>query len=194
MIQNNFHLDNSFFQFFNLFLIFLFFLLISSFRFEMASGSMTGPLITRSAKIICPILGQQKPFDKKRLPTSADVLLHYQHIRFELRNQRHTQKEPSVHNEILPTLRSDIKEIWDIATIPVISDERVLFKLRKLHEEYNLLLKQPKARMESQAYLRRLSTFKADCATLFDIAACKCNARCQCDPARKVSYKYGQAK
>lgn len=69
----------------------------------------------------------------------------------------------------LSNLCLEFEQTWGIATIPVVSDERLLFKLRRLHEDYNALLKQPKARMKSTAYLRRLHTFKKDSSTLFDV-------------------------
>ena len=159
----------------------------------MASSSSGNLLSTRSARIVCPILGAQTRLDDLRLPTKGDVLLHYQCVRFDLRKDEGSKKEPQVQ-DILPICCLDIKKIWNCATIPVITDERIMFKLRELHKEYNTILRQPTGRKESPAYLKRLTLFKNDCSNLFDIAACKChikdsNNKCHCDLSRKVSYE-----
>lgn len=85
-------------------------------------------------------------------------------------------------------MSKQIKTIWNKASIPTVSHDRILQLLRKHHEKYLKLLKVPNARKCQAKYQEKLSCCRSESKhQLFDIAACKCDLSCcSCDKTRCV--------
>lgn len=122
------------------------------------------------------------------LPTYEQVMKHCAFIRF---GKKMSAKEPTFA-DISEEVAVQLKEIWEKASIPVVSHDRILQLLQKYHEKYKNLMKPFKERQNNDTYKAKLQGFKeAAQVTLFDIAACKCKCDlssplCTCNKSRKV--------
>ncbi|CAG9826869.1 unnamed protein product [Diabrotica balteata] len=144
--------------------------------------------ITRS-KVECPIFGNPVDLNCHVLPTIEYVLRCYLFIRYELKFTKYFGKEPSF-NEVCEVLVPKIKSIWESASIPTVSKDRIMQLLRKYHNKYLNLIRYPKSKRNVQ-YELKITSFKEETRDkLFDIAACKCDFSackyCKCDKSRKV--------
>jgi hypothetical protein len=135
---------------------------------------------------ICPIFGAPVRLSETSLPTYASVSRHYQFIRLQLQ-QDGRKKEPNVF-EITNHLASDVERIWNKASIPVVSPERITHKLREYHKQYQNMLRGSQSKHTSANYETKLTNFQEEGEKLFDIASCKCVhfADCTCKKEKKV--------
>ena len=100
-------------------------------------------------KLFCKVFCLTKEFDKNVLPTKADPMKHL-FCRLLLRENANG-KDPSVR-DISNVVLQDLKGIWQKASIPIISDQRILCLIADINKEYksikkNLLKLQNKATM-----------------------------------------------
>ena len=133
----------------------------------------------------CPIFGTVSRMNLYLLPTIKDTLMDYQWIRMDLKTN--PKKEPTVA-EICDELAKKVKEIWTRASIPTVSEIRIIQLIKVHHEKYLKLIRYPKSK-KNQSYEQKLTEFNEQCNTaLFDIAACKCVdfSQCSCERLMKV--------
>lgn len=99
-------------------------------------------------------------------------------------------KDPS-HRDIAEKVTQEIELIWQTASLPIVSHERVLAMLKTYHEKYRNILKsyQKNKRSDNELYQGKLLLFKDNANQLFDICTCKCNNECSCKKSRKVPEK-----
>lgn len=141
--------------------------------------------VNTRARITDPVCGVPRDFSGNVLPTHEDLLKCYLWVRQELKQG--SRKEPTV-SQISTVLCTKLTVIWEKASIPVLSNARIMTLIRTYHEKYMRLLKQPKAKQSSEIYQKRLEQFKQESREkLFDIAACKCVfVSCKCERIKKV--------
>ena len=97
----------------------------------------------------CKAFDLAMDFEKNVLPTKADLMKHL-FCRLLL-NENGNGKDPSVR-DISKVVLQDLKCIWQKASIPIISDQRILCLIANINKEYksikkNLLKLQDKATM-----------------------------------------------
>lgn len=132
----------------------------------------------------CPIFGAPKKLPVNVLPTYSDVIQYYSFIRNEKKSN--TSKEPTV-KEIASVVCNDVMEVWNRASLPIVSQKRVQKLIETYHQTYRGLLKSFKGRQGNESYKKKMANFKADANKLFDICSCKCNpVKCNCQKERKV--------
>ena len=86
----------------------------------------------------CLIFGTSKLFAENILPTYEDVMKCYLFQRFQLKRQ--SKKDPSA-KLIAKNVSERIKSIWDKASIPTVTDERIYQKVIYYHTNYKKLIK-----------------------------------------------------
>ena len=86
----------------------------------------------------CLIFGTSKLFAENILPTYEDVMKCYLFQRFQLKRQ--SKKDPSA-KLIAKKVSERIKSIWDKASIPTVTDERIYQKVIDYHSNYKKLMK-----------------------------------------------------
>lgn len=142
-------------------------------------------LKTRCA-VDCPVFGQPSQLPENVLPTYEQVMKFCAWIRF---NKKVTKKEPTF-SEISEEVAVKVEQIWNKASIPVVSHTRILQLLQQYHAKYMKLLKPFRSRQNSETYKSKIKCFREEGqSSLFDIAACKCHllsTSCTCDKSRKV--------
>lgn len=77
----------------------------------------------------CLIFGQSSDFVKNRLPTYVDVAKCYEFIR---ENSKISAKEPTFQS-IAKILVNKIRAIWEQASLPMITFQRTLAKIKEFH-------------------------------------------------------------
>lgn len=105
--------------------------------------------------------------------------------------QERDLKEPAFA-EISEFVVDKLEDIWNKASIPVVSRKRIVKLLQTYHTKYLNLLKPFKSRQNNSTYKTKIQSLKNEASTrLFDIAACKCDLTsepvlCICEKSRKV--------
>lgn len=80
----------------------------------------------------CPIFGASEEMTENQLPTYKQVMKYYNLIRHRLKIENNSKKEPSV-NEISDILSRKIENLWEKASIPIVSHTRVLQLIKTYH-------------------------------------------------------------
>ena len=86
----------------------------------------------------CLIFSNLGRMNLNMLPTIEDVLMDYQWIRLELKTN--PKKEPTVA-EVSDVLAMKIKEIWNRASIPIVTSTQILQLIRNYHDRYLKLVR-----------------------------------------------------
>lgn len=125
---------------------------------------------TRKKLNECPILGLPSDFALHYLPTNGDVLKACLWHRFDLKT---SAKEPD-NSVVFPKVISKLIEVWNTASIPIVSKERIKAKLTAYYGKYKYLLGHYQERRNHLTFKTKLEIFQIDSKRLFDIASCKC--------------------
>ena len=135
----------------------------------------------------CQIFGTPTLFCDTVLPTYEDVIKCYLHERHQLKME--CNKDPSA-TEIAKSLSEKIASIWKKASIPCITEKRIVKKIIDYQKSYRNILKS--AHKKNIAFKERSEAFckEAKCK-LFDVSCCKCDpiTKCRCIKAMKVPKK-----
>lgn len=122
----------------------------------------------------CPLFGDICEIKENVLPTYEDVMKYYEWTRHQLKLQLETAKEPTFA-EIADIVTSRIENIWQTASIPIVTRTRIIQMLKAYHLKCKNLLKSIK-RLSPE----KLAGFRQSSKILFDISACKCKELAQC--------------
>lgn len=146
-------------------------------------------LVTTRNSINCAILGAPLHLCFATLPTIEDVLLCYLLMRHELK-MKYSGKEPSF-SEVSQVVGDKIIEIWNSASIPIVSRDRVMQLIRSNHNEYIKLVRFFKIKRNDNFNLKVMQFKNRAHSNLFDIAACMCKfySSCSCEKSRNVPAK-----
>ena len=119
----------------------------------------------------CLIFGTSKLFAENILPTYEDVMKCYLFQRFQLKRQ--SKKDPSA-KLIAKNVSERIKSIWDKASIPTVTDERIYQKLIDYHTNYkkNNTICSPK---NAEGFKIICGNFHQQAQHIFDVVYCKCS-------------------
>ena len=133
---------------------------------------------TRSATQ-CDVLGPPAVMPVNQLPTCSDVLRRCNLTRNELKSQNNN-KEPSFF-VIAGIVAKKIEALWQKASLPMVSHDRVVQLIKNRHEKYRNLLRSHKRRKGSETHENNTSKFLSKSDALFDICTCKCEGvSCNC--------------
>jgi len=135
----------------------------------------------------CPIFGSPSELSTNMLPTKYDVMRDYLLQKHTLKINP-TAKEPTF-SEIAEVVTKRIENLWCKASLPVISHQKILEKMRLCHDRYRNILKPYKSRHQDPKYQAKIDEYIAETkAQLFDISTCKCLDIdfCKCQKDRKV--------
>ncbi|ESN92944.1 hypothetical protein HELRODRAFT_165085 [Helobdella robusta] len=118
-------------------------------------------------ELFCEVFGLPTDLLGNVLPTNSDVMKCYLWNR-NLLKESANGKDPSVNN-ISRLILTELKQIWQKASIPIISDQRILSLIANLNQKYKSIKKNMRKSQEKTLAFREVSE-----KTLFDISACKC--------------------
>lgn len=135
----------------------------------------------------CPIFGPPADLSESLLPTWYDVIKCFLWVRHKLEGSGINRN--SLVSEALEIVAKKVEAIWNKATIPVLSHQRIVALLRDYQKKRKDVLKPFKTRQKVASYKTKLETFLSDSQKLFDIATCKCTNinLCSCLKQYKVS-------
>ncbi|VEN46785.1 unnamed protein product [Callosobruchus maculatus] len=141
---------------------------------------------TRNSSI-CPLFGSPSDLSPVVLPTNADVIRYFLHIRNCTKQLMENKDPPAamVSKKVAQTLEMT----WNKCSIPIISYKKIVEKIKKLNTDYRNILKPYKGRKDVNSYKKKLDDLKINWErNLFDIACCKCENfhSCRCSKERKV--------
>lgn len=146
---------------------------------------MTQNVATRSA-VHCVIFGPPSDIPVNQLPTYSDVIRQCNMIRYQLK-KANNNKEPSL-SDILEATAQKVESVWNKASLPTVSHNRVTQMMRKHHDEYRKSLKSKQGEKNKSSFALHVGQLKNCSDKLFDICTCKCSddTECKCDKSRKV--------
>ena len=133
-----------------------------------------------------PIFDRVCELKRNQLPTHADCL---KSILFKKRKNQIDSggQQPSI-SIICKEVCSEVMTIYASASIPSLSETRIIELLKKYHSKYTSLLKSYKARCNVESFKSKTDEFLDDSKILFDFACCKCDSfdSCSCSKAKKI--------
>ena len=145
-------------------------------------------MTTTRSSVSCVIFGPPCQLPGNMLPTYEDTLKYYNLVKFQLK-EASNGKDPS-HSEISSKVTAEIEALWEKASLPVVSLDRVRAMLKTYHQKYQNCLKPYQTRKEKDSYKAKLLAFKLEAMKLFDICTCKCSGEfCKCSKSRKIPAK-----
>ena len=81
----------------------------------------------------CPIFGNPSYLPETVLPTNADVMKYYLFLKDEMAYR--SADIPSVA-EVSSCVSSKVEALWYKASIPIITHERIVAKIKELHDKH----------------------------------------------------------
>lgn len=122
----------------------------------------------------------------KQLPTYEDLIKCILHRKRQVKIDA-GGKDPSI-STICRDVACDVVKIYNIASIPPLTEKRIAALLKDYHAKYQNLMKSYKNRINVKSYKDKLDGFLNDSKKLFDFASCKCNSfeSCTCSKDKKV--------
>jgi len=136
--------------------------------------------------VIDPVFGAPSVMSPSVLPTYSDVMKTYLLRKHELKSVSDI-KEPSF-TAVANSVISQIENLWQKSSIPIISHQKVMEKLKPYNDKHRSLLRPYKGRQHNAKYKGKVEDFRAhSLLQLFDIAAlCLDTANCTCKKERSV--------
>lgn len=130
-------------------------------------------------------LGVPKELPSSKLPTNRDVHLFYSLVRKEKKILKGGKDPPE--GEVALTVAKKVREIWQKASIPTVSLERIGVLVKKHQKKVQLLNKSYGRDKNKESFSKKMEQLSLD--QLFDVAACKCtdySSGCRCGPQKAV--------
>ena len=136
---------------------------------NMASAVKIGKEIKRKNSIAVSLFGEAK-FSESQLPTYDDAIKHYLHSRSALLLANEGREEPAA-SEVAKQVATALREIWIKSSIPTVSQQQILARVKKCHDSHRTLMKTDRKRKD---FKHKMKEFNAKNNNIFDITACKC--------------------
>lgn len=137
---------------------------------------------------LCPVFGEPKEHSGSNLPTYEQVMKHFLFVKFQLKT---TSYNPPLHASF-KSVATYLLQVWQKASIPSVTPDRVIAMLKDYHGKYvNILKTQSSTSIKKETFNKKLNDFKQKSHHLFDISACKCVSfsKCSCRKEKKVPLK-----
>jgi len=116
--------------------------------------SNTKPKTRRDSS--CSIFGAPAELSPTMLPTYADLMKYFMLVRDQIK-PRDIAKEPSV-SDVSVQVAQKVEELWRKASIPHISHQRILERIKTYHGKYRALLSHSKDDRTKHHTMKRLQT------------------------------------
>jgi len=141
----------------------------------------------------CPIFGPPTDFGRL-LPTYDAVIRRCGYERRELALLAADGNKEPTFSEIAHNVASKLISLYEEASIPTLSKQRVVTMIQSYHAKYISIKDVVKRIEKSETVKTKVEKFKEEAQVLFDIAACKCAdfKLCSCSKEKKVPAKEQQ--
>lgn len=128
-------------------------------------------LLTRQV-FHCPLFGTPKDFLTNKLPTGEDVLRCCSQERYNLALK--VNNKSVSFSQVASVVANKIIGFYQKASIPTVTDKRIVQLINALHDKYYSLRKSYTRDKNKDSFKQKIDEFKQKCTLLFDVAACKC--------------------
>lgn len=128
-------------------------------------------IITRQV-FDCPIFGTPKDFLSNKLPTGEDLIRCCSQERYDLALKGNNKSVS--FSQVASTVANKIIGLCQKASIPTVTDKRIVQLINALHDKYYSLRKSYTRDKNKDSFKQKIDEFKQKCSLLFDVAACKC--------------------
>ena len=125
----------------------------------------------------CPIYGASDTLSPIRLPNYEEVMKYYHHVR----NVKKTSAKEPTFRDIAAVVTTELIQLWDQASIPSVSYQRILQMIRSQRDKTINLIKTPKQKQGQELFQEKLKKLRVQGKSLFDITFCKCKSFKQCN-------------
>lgn len=139
------------------------------------------------SSVLCPVFGAPTELSCHILPTYEDVMKYYLWVRNDCKVKLNNVN-PSV-SVVADKVAERIEEIWRTASLPFISRQRIVQRIRTYNEKYKKIKKHLFRKAFPLTTLEmKLKTFQKDSKKLFDISTCKCVSfdQCSCPKSKRI--------
>lgn len=129
----------------------------------------------------CPIFGHPRELLQTNLPTYEDVLRCCFEERFQLAIKLNNTKVS--FSIVKNSVAKKVKHIFEKASIPTVSDYRIVQLIDAYYEKYCKLRKSYRRDNAKPDFKKKIDEFKNQATKLFDVSACKCvmHVNCSCN-------------
>ena len=133
-----------------------------------------------------PILGNLAELNCSQLPTYRDVIKCILFRKTKTMNEN-CGKSPSLSG-LCNQLASDIAAVYQRASVPTVSVQRIVKQLQMYHDKYQNIMRSYKSRSETAHFKQKVKAFLDESNSLFDFSCCKCVnfANCNCTKEKQV--------
>ena len=141
---------------------------------------------TTKIHIECPILCYAAALNDDQLPTIKEILHYFELIRSNMLSKN--KFNPSI-KDIIATIVEDLKKIWGVTQIPILTDSGIAYHLSNKISELKSIRKRIRVRhVQNQKLKEDIEKFSIEINNLFCITACKCEFTdlCSCDERSKI--------
>lgn len=112
----------------------------------------TSSLCKTKKSVNCDIFGAPRELSDSVLPTYEDIIKYFLWLRHETRIK--------TVSEIGEIIVSKLIELWNKASVPVVSRNRIIKMFKDYHDQYRNVLKPLKGRKNNEKYKLKLKIFK----------------------------------
>lgn len=141
------------------------------------AGRDNKTVITRQV-FNCPIFGTPKDISTNKLPTGEDLIRCCAQERYNLALK--VNNKSVSFTQVASTVADKVISLYQKASIPTVTDKRVIQLINVLHNKYYNLRKSYSRDQNKANFIKKIEDFKKKCSFLFDIAACKCLIVVEC--------------
>lgn len=133
-----------------------------------------------------PILGKLAEMNCGQLPTYRDVIKCILFRKIKMMNEN-SGKNPSL-SCICNQLAFDIAAVYQRASVPTVSVQRIVKQLQMYHDKYQNIMRSYKSRSETAHFKQKVKAFLDESNRLIDFSCCKCVnfAHCNCTKEKQV--------
>lgn len=126
----------------------------------------------------CPLFGNPADLSTNKLPNYEDVMKCYNQVRYDLSLEINNKKV--AFSNIARIVARKIILLFEKASIPPLSERRVVAMIKTYHDKYYQIRKSYLRDQTKESFKQKLEAFKRSSTFLFDVAACKCPIVIEC--------------
>ena len=118
----------------------------------------TSTMASTRQSTLCPVFGEPKEHSGSNLPTYEQVMKHFLFVKFQLKT---TSYNPPLHASF-KSVATYLLQVWQKASIPSVTPDRVIAMLKDYHGKYvNILKTQSSTSIKKETFNKKLTHLHA---------------------------------